>query len=253
MGEIKSGPVSVAQRVEDLPAEQLWAKWREDVERLYDELVATFALRRQYRDFMQLFAENTELQRTGGHVWNWMRTCYVNTMLIRIRRHTGGQRNEASLRQLIREIRLRPEVPTRARVVGAPQGPVDFLHGTLDAQFTAGWAAGVDAGELAPSALTAAMSQLEAAGRRTNAVANSRYIHLHPSVPDQLLSFADLDAALDEIEKVFQRFHSLVLGVGLFQLEPAPQFDTHKVFSFPWRPALTADEWIAQRHGAQPG
>ena len=63
---------------------------------IHNELVESFLLRRQYRDFVGLFQENNRLRETGGHVWRWMQVCDANTILVRIRRHVEGQSNEAS-------------------------------------------------------------------------------------------------------------------------------------------------------------
>lgn len=73
--------------------------WWSEAKQIEDELIETFALRRQFRDFMKLFSESERLRKTGGHVSSWMRACYANTIFVR--RRTDGQRNEMSLVRLL--------------------------------------------------------------------------------------------------------------------------------------------------------
>jgi NAD(P)-dependent dehydrogenase (short-subunit alcohol dehydrogenase family) len=48
------------------------------------------------------------------------------------------------------------------------------------------------------------------------------------------LTVPEVDAAFDAIEETLQKYHLLLNGAGLVGAEPAPQFDTHEVFTFAW-------------------
>ncbi len=227
--------------------DRTWAEWAELDGKIFNELLETFALRRQFRDFMALFEENSELREHGGHVWSWMRTCYVNTMLVRIRRHTDGQRNEASLRRMILALGERPEVITRERIVARAVEKQDWLGPVADEYFTKQWAGGEVQAERAQAEIFIRdAAALFAAGEGIVHVANVRFIHHQHRAPAGVVTFKEVDDLLDEIERVYQRYHALVVGSSLFGLEPAPQFNTHKVFTFPWFTPPTVDEALAQ-------
>lgn len=220
--------------VESAPADALWHRWMDLVSEVHDELVESFSLRRQFREFFDVFKANRRLQQTGGHVWRWMLVCYLNTILVRIRRHAIGQTHEASLRQLLEQIRKRPDVPSAARAVGERRGPSDHLHANRLRDFADRWTGGVDGGAFNPAAVFADLGRLKQACREATEAANRHFIHLHQGVPSVVVQFGDVDRALDEIEAVHKRYHGLLLGTSLYQLEPAPQFNTHECFTFPW-------------------
>ena len=63
--------------------------------------------------------------------------------------------------------------------------------------------------------------------------ANRTIAHRTRVAPGEV-TYAALDQAFDAIEAVAKRDYALILGGGLYTVEPVPQFDTHEVFTFPW-------------------
>ena len=47
--------------------------------------------------------------------------------------------------------------------------------------------------------------------------------------------FRTWTAALGLIEAILKKYYGLLLGVDLLEAEPIPQFNTHAVFTFPWK------------------
>jgi len=213
---------------------------------VHDELVESFSLRRQFRDFVEVFKANRRLQETGGHVWHWMLVCYLNTILVRIRRHADGQPNEASLRQLLEQIKKRPDVPSAERAIGIQRGASDHLYESLATSFADRWTQGLVGGPFDQAVVAGDIAQLKSACEKATEAANRHFVHLHQGVASAVVRIDDVDHALDQIEEVHKRYHSLVLDAGLYQLEPAPQFNTHEVFTFPWWTPLTLESAIEQ-------
>ncbi len=149
------------RRISEIPSDALWHQWMDFADDIHNELVESFSLRRQYRDFVGLFQENNRLRETGGHVWRWMQVCYANTILVRIRRHVEGQSNEASLRQLLEEIRKRPDVPTRQRAVGDRRGASDWQYESLVTSYAERWTGGVIDGPFDAAVVQADIVKLE--------------------------------------------------------------------------------------------
>jgi hypothetical protein len=235
-----------------MSADALWTKWKADGESVYNELVETFALRRQFRDFFDLFKGSPRLQETGGHVWRWLLVCYTNTILVRIRRHVEGQSNEASLYQLLEDIKSLPDVPTQSRVIGERRGESDYLYERLVENYAERWTGGIVGGPFVPSVIDEDIRQLKAACKVVTRAANTQFIHLQRAVPPSALRIDDVDEALDQIEEVFKRYHTLLLNASLYGLEPVPQFNTHEVFTFPWWTPPTVDEWLKRRDEGKP-
>jgi hypothetical protein len=52
----------------------------------------------------------------------------------------------------------------------------------------------------------------------------------------------EIDAALDAIEKTFEKYMILLTGRGVIGLEPAVQFDWQDIFAYPWAPRPPKDE-----------
>ena len=44
----------------------------------------------------------------------------------------------------------------------------------------------------------------------------------------------DVEAAFDALEATLTKYYALLIGNWLDRAEPAPIFNTHEVFTFPW-------------------
>ena len=65
-------------------------------------------------------------------------------------------------------------------------------------------------------------------------LANRRFLHVQPKAKVDEFSFQDIDDALGIIEMVLKKYSGLLLGSPLLEAEPVPDFNTHRVFTFPW-------------------
>ena len=63
--------------------------------------------------------------------------------------------------------------------------------------------------------------------------ANRSVAHKTRVVPGDV-TYGELDAAFEAIEKFLKKYYVLLLGGSLVQAEPTPQFNTHEAFTFPW-------------------
>ena len=104
------------RKVHAIPEDELFTEWQADVERIKDEVVQLFSMRRIFRDVMHIFDNNERLRDCGGHVWDWMRVARAHTLLVRLRREGDKQGNTVCLNRLLGELEERPEVVSRRRV-----------------------------------------------------------------------------------------------------------------------------------------
>jgi hypothetical protein len=233
----------MAQRkVRDLPADKLWKDWRSDIDEIKQDTYELFSSRRTFRDVAAVFRGNPRLQEVGGHLWDWMRISYASYVVMRVRRETDEQGNTVNLNQLLAEIEARPEVITRARyfaMLALPPG--HFLLESNERYFTDEWTGpssrpspgNPGADYVDPPRIRDDRDSLQAAVERVKEIGNRQVAH-RTRVEVKDLTFPELDATFDAIEKTLKKYYTLLHGATLMQAEPAPQFNTHAVFTFPW-------------------
>ena len=103
------------RKVRHMAEDNLWQEWRDDIERIKQDIYELFSSRRTFRDVAEVFRGNARLQDVGSYLWDWMRVSYASYVVMRVRRETDDQGNTINLIQLLREIEARPEVITRRR------------------------------------------------------------------------------------------------------------------------------------------
>jgi hypothetical protein len=107
----------VARRLEALTDDQLYADWGRWIGRAYDEAVMQAWRQRTFRLMRGIAAQNQRLQDTGGFFLQWMSDNYVAASAIAFRRELDTQSGTENLVHLLREMRARPSVISRARFV----------------------------------------------------------------------------------------------------------------------------------------
>ena len=55
-----------------------------------------------------------------------------------------------------------------------------------------------------------------------------------PSGTGPWCKMPDVEAAFDALEATLTKYYALLIGNWLDRAEPAPIFNTHEVFTFPW-------------------
>ena len=224
--------------VRRMTPDDLFEEWVRDIQEIKFDIFELFSFRRTFREFAEVFRQNERLQAVGGHVWNWMRSNYVASILLRVRRQVDDQSNTVNLKQLLTELMQRPEVLTRRRLDEAlPKIDSDVIREQVDARFTELWVRvqHPDPGDdhVSAEVIVGDLQLLQDATRRVAKVANRNVAH-RSRVSLQDLQVPELDAAFDAIEATLKRCYALLAGGGLVRAEPAPQFNTLEVFTFPW-------------------
>lgn len=218
----------------DLSDDEVWARWRDDLARIRQDAHELFRARRTFRDVVEVFKGNPRLQDTGGHLWQWMLVNYASFVVMRIRREVDDQGNVVSLDMLLREIAERPGVIMRQRYIGMLALRSDsFLIELNHRYFSETWANPAVPDVIDADRVKADRDALQAATDRVQAVGNRSVAH-RQRVEVKELKVAEADAAFDALEATLTKYWTLLHGSSLDGLEPAPQFDTHEVYTFPW-------------------
>jgi hypothetical protein len=219
--------------------DEIFRSWMADFEAIVHDVYELFSTRRTFRDVADIFKENPRLAKTGGHLWDWMLLNYVANVLMRIRRLVDSQHGTVSLKQLMHAIIKQPTVITRARRY-AIHGPIeqDFVRKMVDEGFTKTWVTNPDAAHpendhVDPAIVQADLKALEDQLEKVTEFANRTVAHKTKVEPGEV-TYGELNAAFDAIEKFLKKYYVLLLGGSLMNAEPTPQFNTHEVFTFPW-------------------
>jgi hypothetical protein len=219
--------------------DEIFRSWMDDMNALTNDIYELFATRRTFRDVAEIFKNNPRLRETGGHLWSWMLLNYVANVLMRVRRLVDSQHGTVSLKRLLHAIVEQPTVITRARRHSI-HGPIesDYLRKLVDDGFTKTWVTVPDAAHpendhVDPAIVKADLNALEVQLETVAEFAHRTVAHKTREAPGDL-TYAEMDAAFDAIEKFLKKYHILLLGPSLLQAEPTPQFNTHEVFTFPW-------------------
>lgn len=118
-----------------MPPDDLYARWRGIIERIYRETVYIFSTRDRFREVEKLFAENPRLHKTGAHVYEWLFGMWGRDALMGVRRELDGQGGTVNLCHLLHEIKARPDVLTRRRYLAHDPKGDDFLQRLLNRGF----------------------------------------------------------------------------------------------------------------------
>ncbi|NOT25282.1 MAG: hypothetical protein HOP16_04180 [Acidobacteria bacterium] len=222
----------------NLSDDQVWERWRADIDRVKEDLYELFASRRAFLEVSELFRTNDRLQREGGNVWQWLLVNYASFVVMRIRREVDGQRNVISLNQLFSEVKERPSVITRQRYLTMLRVKAgEPLYVVNDQYFTKRWAR-PDAVGCADEIIDVERVEsdrraLDKATKPVQEVGNRSIAHRQRVEPAEL-TLPAVDEALRVLEELLKSYYVLLHGASLSQAEPIPQYDTLAVYSFPW-------------------
>ena len=234
-------------KLTDLTDDDVWDRWRADIERIKQDAYELFSARRTFREIADVFANNPQLQETGGHLWQWMLVNYTNFVIMRIRRETDDQGNTISMTRLLLDIADCPTVITRRRYMDMLSlKPGSHRIQMNERYFTDIWMSSAATGpDDVVDAVRVAEDRrsLDTAAARVQKVGNLLVAH-RQRVDVRELRVPEVDGAFDAIEETITKYYTLLHGSTIIQLEPAPQFNTTEAFMFPW---IVCKEPLGQR------
>lgn len=209
-------------------------KWKRWIDRIEPDVIWLHHHRRVWREMVDTLAGLEDAEFFRMHYTR----LYIDGAAMAVRRlaYRGGDDKSRSLAQLVAELIATPEVLTGDRhaemyestVLGAEMGRE---------RFDEEWGDG--SGALDPARLQADIDALTDASSKVSALADRTIAHIDKRGFADEVTFGDLDRAIDEIGRVFQRYRELVVGSPLMTLEPTIQGD----WKAPFRSALFgADE-----------
>ncbi len=170
----------------------------------------------------------------------WMGAVYANSMSVGIRRLVDGDRKNKSISfvRLLKEIQRHPSILSRVRyrsVFGARgKLPVSSADNDFDRHV------GLGEDHVSQEAITKEIKDLRDATVGLNRYVDKRVAHYDRREFKEILTFGDIDDALDHLEAMLRRYILLFRAADLISATPCFQYDWKVIFRVPWiseRPA----------------
>ncbi len=199
-----------------------------------------FIARRTFEEVKAVFQRNARLRDVGGSFYHWLRSNYVAAILMYFRSQVDEQSGTVNLWQLMEAIAIRPDVLTldRHREAHPHRSDSEWMRSELDRGYLRDW---IEGGETAdrhapidPAKVHQDQKALTEGLARIFLYASTTIAHKVRSSPVDNLSADEVGAAFTLIEETFKQYYLLLKGIALVSAEPAPMFNTHEVFTFPW-------------------
>jgi hypothetical protein len=214
-----------------------WKRWLKIID---GEIIHLSHQRHIFRVISEMFQANPTLQQSGGTVWLWFAENYATTAAVAVRRQAdrGGRRPVVSLECLLTEIAANPRVLTREWFVrqyvrGKPA--ITRRHFQAMGEHDFDKFAGRTSKRISVRKVLSDRRQLRRAAARVRNYVNKRIAHRALSGYSGPATFADLDAAMDELGRLLGRYSMLLNQAGMMAGPPTIQEDWETVFRVPWR------------------
>jgi hypothetical protein len=169
----------------------------------------------------------------------WVANLYADSVVMGIRRQTDYREQSVSLVGLLTDMIQHPEVMTRERyfqlsISGgmSRDDPVEvaMINSAFDKY------AGPGGDYVDPVIVEQDVERLRTVSTKVRAYVNRRVAHrtrTDVSVP----TFAELNAALDELDVVLRRYYLLLTAATLYSTTPTMQYNPWVPLTVPWIPA----------------
>lgn len=219
-------------------------RWVEMVERIQGEMVDLMWQREQIRRVGNMINENPRLlESPKSFLWD-VRRWYMYFAAMAVRRQTDRNPKNVSLAQLLTEITQNSQCVTRDLLVSqfdAVYGshPDSTTKSIIRSQVVDGdwekWS--LADGSLDAAIVEADLRSLESLSKELMKFASSQLAHtsLKAIGKGTKLTFDDMDAAIDVLERLTIKYEALLTGRGGITLVPTEQYDWYQEFTFPWR------------------
>jgi len=214
--------------------EARWKKWGDHLERIIQETYRTHHYRQLYRGLAEITqAGNLPASAIFDAFGIW----YVTTQTSSVRRQLDRRKGTVSLWRLLDDIARNPHVASRERhvalwVANTPQPVLDEAHANFDR-----FAGGRDRDRIDAAHVRADLHQLKAVGDVVERYANEAVAHTSIEETRTVLTYAELNAAIEQIGGLVKKYASLLKATILWQLEPVIQHDWKALFRQAWIPA----------------
>jgi len=205
-----------------------------------NDLFIVFSGRGMWRTTLDVLRANPAIPRREV-VAGWMTRMYVHYALMGIRRQLSNNPEDVSLRRMLQLVVDNPHLFTRGAFV-ARHGYTDPYDIKFANDRFEQWGPNGSA-HLVPSVVQADIDSLLVMAERVENFATKTVAHLdreyaYPEgiVDIDKITWNDIDAVMDEMESVLQKYYPLVAGTGINSATPVPVLGWERAYTVPWKP-----------------
>ena len=232
------------REIRDMPADELYVRWQDDIETIKNSTVHLFTSRVRFRDIARWSRENPAFRNepeSASDVFDWLTLLWGHDALLAIRRELDETPTTICLKQMLHEMEARADVLTRRRYLAHIQ-PTDsprireFMNRDFDR-----WGAVRPLGagdplddQLDPHLIRADRESLESGTAEAVEYANRIVAH-RTRFAELQITLDRIHAAVDAIEPVMKKYYCLLTASSLVTSEATFQFDWAAIFDVPWR------------------
>lgn len=200
-----------------------WLRWLDIIQKDTEDLLDK---RHIFSGYIEIVKNNTNIQDPSDFHW-WVRDNYVASIAMCIRRQVDTDPDVITLGKLLKEIQNEPQVITKAwhRSLYKNLGP-DMAD--KDFEDIAGNGIFFD-----PAVAERDLKKLVDLAENITKFADRTIAH-NSKQPIPVVKFRDLDAFIEEFEKMLIKYILLFTGSGYIGILPTRQYDWEKIFYHKW-------------------
>jgi hypothetical protein len=209
----------------------MWSRWKDQLDKILQEIYTA----NLYRVFWRGLAEMTQaVELPASGIFDAFGVWYATTQATAVRRQLDHDPRSVSLWGLLDDIARNPQVASRQRHVarwleGGPDGQLEAEgHDSFDL-----FAGGRDQDQIDPDLVRVDIAELEAAASAVREYTNKAIAHTDVGA-HQVPTFVELNAAIDQIGVLAQKYASLLKAEMIWQVEPVIQYDWKAPFRKAW-------------------
>lgn len=211
-----------------------WERWGNHLERIIQETYRTHHYRQLYRGLAEI-TQAADLPPSS--IFDAFGIWYITAQTASIRRQLDRTRGTVSLWRLLDDIARNPDVASRDRHVAVwlrntAEPVVDEAHANFDR-----FAGGREHDQIAVRLVRADLDELRGVGEVVERYANEAVAHTTVDETRTVLTYVELNTAIDHIGELVKKYASLLKATILWQLEPVIQHDWKAPFRQAWIPA----------------
>jgi hypothetical protein len=210
--------------------DETYGRWRDWLgepgeERIWDDIFPMVASRQMWERYIEIVQANPKIQ-TPGNFHQWARANYVVSQCLAIRRQVDPDTRTASMRRLLYEIALRPEVLSRERYVSL-YAHLDLDLGERDWQSQMGTADHID-----PSVPREDLRNLLELAKPVVRLVNKRIAHRDLEAFENDLTFERMNECIDLLVDLYAKYALFVTATSTAKTVSQPAWDS--IFRLPW-------------------
>lgn len=209
--------------------------WQEWVSGYEGDIIRLHLDRYFFREILAMLRTNPAI-REPWHIGRWLVRIYIQAVSVGVRRQTDGRQDVLNLRRLMQDVQRNPEALSRDAWL-ATWGEIGPRERELANEDFDAFSAGGD--HVDPEMVRADIAALGEAVEQARVFVNNQVAHLNSEralgrVEFESLSLDELDAALDQIGRLHEKYYLLVCGRSLANCTPTPQYNWRAAFTVPW-------------------